>query len=235
MEKEKTPIITTTYSEETCTTNVKIAKLIQLIAWVVKHLLEKKQFDFIEKSEIEKSIFKYYIDFPFNNILHFDLNKILEPIILSKNEVLIKKFFVENKSFDEILLKVIQDYQSIELGKHQFNCYIGHIKGLFHLLLNENVDQNVDNPLWESFVQDFFNPEQSKEDKIFKEIDFNEQNEQFEPTFEFSIQDLQHIYKEYLQLPSGSGEDIEDQNDGELEELQGEEQDGEHEEEEQRE
>lgn len=36
-------------------------------------------------------------------------------------------------------------------------------------------------------MQDFFNIEENKENKIFKEIDFNENNDQIDPVFEFSV------------------------------------------------
>lgn len=48
-----------------------------------------KKFDSLTKTEIQKYFFNYYISFPFNNILHFDLNQVLESIVETKNESLI--------------------------------------------------------------------------------------------------------------------------------------------------
>ncbi len=59
-------------------------------------------------------------------------------------------------------------------------------------------------------MQDFFNIEQTKEEKIFKEIDFQENQDLFEPTFEFSIQDLHSLYKDFLQLSPGMAEEAEE-------------------------
>ena len=51
-------------------------------------------------------------------------------------------------------------------------------------------------------MQDFYNVENIRENNIFKEIDFNQNNELFDPVFEFSIQDLHIIYMKFLELPS---------------------------------
>lgn len=79
-------VMTTTFSQELQTTNTKLINLIEIINTIVKELLEKKNFDFIGQSQLEKNLFKMFIHHPYNNIMHFSLNTLVQHIIDSKNE-----------------------------------------------------------------------------------------------------------------------------------------------------
>lgn len=46
-------VVTTTYSEELRTTNVKLNNLVQILVWMTKYLVEKKLFSLIETSQFE--------------------------------------------------------------------------------------------------------------------------------------------------------------------------------------
>lgn len=73
-------------------------------------------------------------------------------------------------------------------------------------------------------MQDFYNVEEIRESKIFKEIDLDENNEHFETVFEFSVQDLHNIYRDFLHLPTEQveeGEETKIENDDENDEEEG--------------
>lgn len=101
----------------------------------------------------------------------------------------------------------------------QPNCYFGHIKNVFSAAQAFDFVRQEATSVWDLFTEEFFNLEQQKEDKIFKEIDFNENNSQFEPIFEFSIQELHSLYREYLQLSEEAGEEMEEKQESRSEEF----------------
>lgn len=88
-------------------TNAKTVKLVELVYMFTKYLIEKGKTQMILSSEMEKTIFNYYMSYPFNNILHFNLNQILEAVLETKNQALISLFFVKNKSFEKFLHQIV--------------------------------------------------------------------------------------------------------------------------------
>lgn len=111
--RDRSPVPSPSFPKAQKVTSAKATKLAELVLLFVNYLIKNERNQEILKSGIERNIFQYYMAFPSNNIMHFNLSQILESILQVKSQSLISLFFVKNQNFEQILLQVLQDYSKL--------------------------------------------------------------------------------------------------------------------------
>lgn len=124
-----------TFSIELSKTNINIYKALEAVYMLLKYLLVTGKDATVMESGLEKKIFWYYIFFPFNNVLHNQIQKILVHVIESTNRKLVGSYFIENAAFYEFLDNTLNELKETGPSTKRRKGYLGHAKGLANLLI----------------------------------------------------------------------------------------------------
>ena len=124
-----------TFSIELFKTNINIYKALEAIYMLIKYLSTNNKEQAIIDSGLEKKIFGYYLYFPFNNVLHNQIQKILLHIIESANKKLITAYFVDNAAFFDYLASTLHELKDNGTDTKGRKGYFGHTKNLANALI----------------------------------------------------------------------------------------------------
>lgn len=124
-----------TFSIELTKTNINIYKALEAVYMLLKYLLLTGKEQAIIDSGLEKKLFWYYLYFPFNNVLHNQIQKILVHVVEGTSRKLVNAFFIENASFYEFLDNTMSELKETGPSTKRRKGYLGHAKGLANLLI----------------------------------------------------------------------------------------------------
>jgi len=124
-----------TFSIELPKTNINIYKALEAVYMLMKYLLINNKEQVILECGIEKKIFGYYLYYPFNNVLHNQIQKILVYIIESTNKKLVTSYFIDNINFYDFLDCTLHEVKEAGQSLKNRKGYLGHAKSLANLLI----------------------------------------------------------------------------------------------------
>ena len=124
-----------TFSIELTKTNINIYKALEAVYMLMKYLLANNKEQVILESGLEKKIFGYFLYYPFNNVLHNQIQKILVYIIESTNKKLVTAYFIENPNFFDFLDCLLNEIKETGQSTKGRKGYLGHAKALANLLI----------------------------------------------------------------------------------------------------
>lgn len=124
-----------TFSIELTKTNINIYKALEAVYMLMKYLINVNKEQVVIESGVEKKIFGYYLYYPFNNVLHNQIQKILVHVIESTNRKLVQAYFIENQYFYEFLENTLNELKETGPSTKRRKGYLGHAKGLANILI----------------------------------------------------------------------------------------------------
>lgn len=127
--------VISTFSSELDKTNINVYKVLEALYMLIKYLKAASKDQLIIDAALHKHIFSYYANYPFNNVLHNQLQKILIFIIETSNNKLINIFFIENPFFYHLLENLLTVIKDNECMRKSRKGYFGHVKALANSLL----------------------------------------------------------------------------------------------------
>lgn len=149
-----------TFSIELSKTNINIYKALEAVYMLLKHLLTTGKEAVVIESGLEKKIFWYYIFFPFNNVLHNQLQKILVHMIESTNRKLVSAYFIDNTAFYEFLENTLSELKETGPSTKRRKGYLGHAKGLANLLIvyGMKTEQPITSKVIRPYMEELYDP-----------------------------------------------------------------------------
>ena len=210
-----------TFSKEIPKTNIKIYKVLESVFILNKHYLSTKQEDMIIGSGLEKILFWFYETYPYNNVLHNQVQKILNHIVTSNNPKMIELYFTKNEEFFAF---IDSTYELIE--KARKNCkekvaYFGQVKVLANAIIEfeRKSEGSLTDSRWIKFINNYLNEENEKENHALGDVDPNAvESDDFE--FFFSLEDVKKKYADYLSLGPQDFEQTNDEDEGTVEDAE---------------
>lgn len=147
-----------TFSIELFKTNINIYKALEALYMLIKYMLANSKEQLILDAGLEKKIFGYYLNFPYNNVLHNQIHKILVHIIESSNKKLISAYFIDNTHFFEFLDWTMHDLKEREMKPKERKGYLGHAKNLANTLIVYGMksEQLITGKLIRHHVEEFY-------------------------------------------------------------------------------
>ena len=98
------------------------------------------------------------------------------------------------------------------------SCYFGFVKQLHESLQKEGFEYNQDDSSFDSFINEFVMKESNKENSIFTDIDNENQDIEYKVEFDFSIEQIQQKFANFLGLEEAVLQQMQQGNDEEIEE-----------------
>lgn len=149
-----------TFSIELTKTNINIYKALEAVYMLMKYLITSGKEQVVIDSGIEKKIFGYYLYYPFNNVLHNQIQKILVHVIESTNRKLVTAYFIENPNFYDFLECTLHEVKEAGESMKKRKGYLGHVKSLANLLIvyTMKTEQAITSKLTRPCVEEFHKP-----------------------------------------------------------------------------
>lgn len=210
-----------TFSKEIPKTNIKIYKVLESVFILNKHYLSTKQEDMVMNSGLDKVLFWFYETFPYNNVLHNQVQKILNHIISSNNAKLIEQFFTKNENFFAFIESTFELIQQARSNCKDKVAYFGQVKVLANALIEfeRKSEGSMTDERWKSFISNYLNEENEKENHALGDVDPNAvESDDFE--FFFSLEDVKKKYADYLSLGPQDFEQTNDEDEGTVEDAE---------------
>ena len=127
--------IISTFAAEMEKTNINIYKVLEALFMLLKYLVNTNKDQIIIDTNLHQQIFSYYAKYPFNNVLHNQIQKILTFLIDISNKKLLSVFFIENSSFYDLLSHVLSETKNTDSMRKTRKGYFGHVKALANGLM----------------------------------------------------------------------------------------------------
>ena len=149
-----------TFSIELSKTNINIYKALEAVYMLMKYLLTNNKEQVVLDSGIEKKIFSYYLNYPFNNVLHNQIQKILVYIVESTNRKLVTAYFIDNSHFFDFLDCTLTEVKETGESLKGRKGYLGHAKSLANLLIvyGMKTEQAITSKLKRPYVEKLHQP-----------------------------------------------------------------------------
>lgn len=125
-----TPSLTPSFSREIKRLNPKIYKVMEALIVTLKAQSNLDLFDsgMVAQSGFEKSVFRFFEWFPFNNILHNQLKKFLLILVEKGSPELLALFFADNPEFHAFLDRLTRNRFIEPPGRARVKTgYVGHV------------------------------------------------------------------------------------------------------------
>lgn len=122
--------LTPSFSREIKRLNPKIYKVMEALIVTLKaqSILEVFDSDLVARAGFEKSVFRFFESFPFNNILHNQLKKFLLILVEKGSPDLLAQFFADNPEFHAFLDRLTRNRYIEPPGRARVKTgYIGHV------------------------------------------------------------------------------------------------------------
>lgn len=135
---KRQPSLTPSYSSEIKRLNPKIYKVMEALIVTLKTQSNSDQIDSqtVLESGLHKSVFKFFEMYPFNNILHNQVKKLLLLLIQKASTELLIAYFVENPEFISFLERLAKNPYVQPSGRVRVRTgYIGHVINIVSALL----------------------------------------------------------------------------------------------------
>ena len=124
-----------TFSIELTKTNINIYKALEAVYMLLKYLLGAGKEQVVLDAGLERKLFAYYLYFPFNNVLHNQLQKILVHVLECSQRKLLSAYFIDNAGFYEFLDATLAELKETGPSTKRRKGYLGHAKGLANMLV----------------------------------------------------------------------------------------------------
>lgn len=195
---------TSTYSVEIKLANFKLVKLIEVLRLLYKKVLRKQGFpqENLVDPKMAKCLISLFTLYPHNNILHFQILRLL----LEVNEVadgdLFSILFVKNQAFGD-LLSTIEASKNILYSNSKNPArpgYLGHVKTLIGTFAKSpHGDQLKTVPSYLNFMSNFFSMENTFETHCLGDVDVKPPpDSELENNFSFSMEEIKARYLDFL-------------------------------------
>ena len=190
-----------------------------------KQLIQKVvEEEMLIELELPTCVYNYFERNPLNNIIH---NLVVNFIIglNNSNFTKLKKKLISNSGFFTILENISN--QKENKRKRQKLCYLGHIKKLGNYF-SKNLLKSENDERWVEFKENFLKIENEKENKALGDVYVNNDADDDEIMFTFSIEEIKEKYFDFLGYKTenveiennkSENEDEEDDTDTNLNEL----------------
>ena len=175
----------------------KTYKVFEILNLILKQESRSESFltdESLSKSDIDKNLYRFYIEHPLNNILHNVVTSFIISIGNSKFEKSKIKFAKNDGFFD--LLNEITDNRNDKAFK-QKKCYMGHLKKLANFF-SPNLLKNEDDKRWINFTDNFLKEENEKENKALGDVYVNNVNDDDGIMFSFTLDEIKEKYSVFL-------------------------------------
>lgn len=197
--------LTPSFSKEIKRLNPKIYKVMEAIIVTLKAQSNQDIFDssLVAQSHFEKSIFRLFEVYPFNNILHNQLKKFLLILVEKGSTDLLNQYFTDNTEFFGFLERITRNRYIEPAGRAKIKTgYVGHIITLT-TAINQRGTQLTDllsnNPVWTSFITGFYDPEFTQESRALGDIEFHaDQPETTDYSFDFTLDEIKQRHAVFL-------------------------------------
>ena len=139
--KNRSKNLTQTFSLERSKANPKISKVLEILNLSLRLYFDEEQFvqKVILNQSLERVVFKLLTDYPFNNVLHNQVKKLLTLIIQKGNDEIINKFFVNNPAFIGFFEHINAKRHLIRTGLKLVKAgYVGQTLSFIHALRSLN-------------------------------------------------------------------------------------------------
>ena len=128
---------TQTFSKEGCRLNVKVYKVLEALNVALKLYIQNEKFiqTVFESCELEVYLFRFLTDFPFNNVLHNQIKKMLLIVIEKGSSQLVHRFFVDNQGFHSFVDSINKQSHLIRVGNKAVKAgYVGQVVSIIRAL-----------------------------------------------------------------------------------------------------
>lgn len=135
---KRQPSLTPSYSSEIKRLNPKIYKVMEALIVTLKTQSNTGQIDsqMVLDSGLQRVIFKFFEAYPFNNILHNQVKKLLLLLIEKASPELLTAYFVENPEFMPFLERLSNNPYVQPSGRVRVRTgYIGHVINIISALI----------------------------------------------------------------------------------------------------
>lgn len=123
-------MLTPSFSREIKRLNPKIYKVMEALIVTMRTLANAEAFDdaAIARSDFERSIFRFFEAYPFNNILHNQLKKFLLILVEKASPAVLHKFFSQNQEFFGFLERLTRNKFVEPPGRKRVKIgFVGHV------------------------------------------------------------------------------------------------------------